>query len=172
MSSPHRVPQTHLVDTGWGTCREGDNNLFCASSAPWPIMNAVRGVVLHIIVFSPEVGPVIIPVLQRRMLRFKEKECNLLKATQLTLGSRLSDSIVLKLPLMNSTAVTSQASHFLYSDSCPLTTPPPKDIYLIGRPEARDFRLVLRSNNLIKCLVCFHLSWMVFFFFGSFKIYF
>ena len=119
----HRLTSWTL---GWGTCREGDNNLFYASSAPWPIMNAVWGVVLHIIVFSPEVGPVIIPVLQRRMLRFKEKECNLLKAMQLTLGSRLSDSTVLKLPLMNSTALTSQASHFLYSDSCPPPPPPTK----------------------------------------------
>ena len=80
---------------------------------------------------------------------------------QLTLGSRLSDSTVLKLLFMNSTTLISQASHFLYSDSCPHL--PPKDIYLIGRREARDFRLVLRSNNPIKCLVCFHLSRMFLF---------
>ena len=36
-------------------------------------MNDMRGVVLHIIVFSPEVGPVIIPVLQRRMLHFRKR---------------------------------------------------------------------------------------------------
>ena len=41
--------------------------------------------------------------------------------------------------------------------------PPPKDIYLIGRPETRDFWLVLRSNNPIKCLVCFHFSRMFLF---------
>ena len=58
---------------GWGSCRKGDSNIFCASSAPWPIMNDMRGVVLHIIMFSPEVGPVIIPVLQRRMLRFRKR---------------------------------------------------------------------------------------------------
>lgn len=33
----------------------------------------MQGVVLHIVVFSPEVGPIVIPVLQRRMLCFRKR---------------------------------------------------------------------------------------------------